>query len=68
MSLYTIYAFGLLVSLFFGAVWSFLDKNKPPSFREFFAKLIARALVLFVIIVIIVGFFALLFAGLPSQS
>jgi len=68
MSLYAIYAFGSLVSLFLGAVWSFLDKKKPTTFWEFFAKLIARALVLFVIIVIVVGFFALLSAGWTPRS
>jgi len=68
MSLYTMYSFGLLVALFFGAVWSFFDKQKPPTKKEFIAKLLARALVLFVLIVIIVGFFALLLVGFPPSA
>lgn len=68
MSLYTTYSIGFLISLFLGSIWSFVDKKKPPTFKEFFAKLIARALVVFVLIVIIVGFFALLLGGIPAIS
>jgi len=68
MNLYNIYILAFLVSLLLGAVWSFLDKNKPPSFWEFAAKLLARSLVIFVLLVIILGFFALLSAGLSGQS
>ncbi len=66
MSLYSAYAIGLLASLFLAAIWSFLDKQKPPTLKEFVAKYFARALVLFVIIMIIVGFFALIFVAGPS--
>lgn len=63
MSLYSAYALGLLVALFLAAIWSFLDKQKPPTVKEFVAKFFARALVLFVLIMIIVGFFALIFVA-----
>lgn len=68
MSLYTIYAIGLLISFFLGSIWSFVDKNKPPTAKEFLAKLVARSCVLFALIVIIVGFFALILGGLPANS
>ncbi len=68
MSLYTVYAFGFLVALFLGSVWSFLDKQKPPTVWEFLAKLFARAVVLFVLLVIIVGFFALVLGGMPGGA
>ena len=68
MSLYSIYIIGFLIALFLAAIWSFVDKQKPPAFWDFLAKLIARALVLFVLLVIIVGFFALVMGGLPTIS
>lgn len=68
MSLYTMYAFGLLAAFFLGSVWSFWDPKKPPTVKEFLAKLLARAMVLFVIIVIIVGFFALVQGFLSAQT
>jgi len=68
MNLYNIYILAFLASLLLGAIWSFLDKNKPPSFWEFTAKLLARALVIFVLLVIILGFFALLSAGLSTKT
>ncbi|SHI59720.1 hypothetical protein SAMN02745165_00510 [Malonomonas rubra DSM 5091] len=68
MSLYNIYTICFLVSLLLGAVWSFLDKNKPSKILEFIAKWLARSLVLFVLLVIIVGFFALVSAGLSAKS
>ena len=68
MSLYTVYAIGLLISFLLGSIWSFVDKKKPPTVKEFLAKLVARALVLFVLIMIIVGFFALVLGGVPAMS
>jgi len=68
MPLYDIYFICLLVSLFLGAVWSFLDKQKPSKMWEFIAKWLARSLVLLVILVIIVGFFALVSAGLSTKA
>lgn len=68
MSLYGVYGIGLLAAFFLAAIWSFLDRQKPPTVGEFVLKWLARAFVLFVLIVIIVGFFALLWTGsaLPS--
>jgi len=68
MSLYSIYAIGLLISLLLGSIWSFVDKEKPPTFKEFTAKLLARSLVLFVLLVIIVGFFALISTALSAKA
>jgi putative flippase GtrA len=68
MSLYSVYAIALLIAIFLGSIWSFVDRKKPPTLLEFIAKLVARALVLFVLIVIIVGFFALISGGVPAMS
>ena len=66
MSLYNVYVLCLLIALFLGAIWSFLDKEKPPTLKEFIAKFFARSLVLFVLLMIIVGFFALIFVAGPA--
>ncbi len=53
----TIYLSGIFIAVFFACCWSFVfDKNKPPTVREFIAKLIARGLFIAFIYVVIVGF------------
>jgi len=56
----TIYSVGLIITVLFALTWSFLlDKNKPPTVKEFIAKLIARGLFIAFILIVIVGFFYL---------
>lgn len=66
MPLSTIYLIALIVSFVLGTIWSIVDKQKPPRAWEFFVKLIVRSLFLFVLIVIVVGFFALLSLVIPK--
>lgn len=67
MSLYQVYLVCLFVALFLAAIWSFLDKQKPPRVVEFVLKWLARSLVLFVLLMIVVGFFAF-FLLAPQQA
>ena len=56
----TIYSVGLIITVLFALIWSFLlDKNKPPTVKEFIAKLIARGLFIAFIFFVIVGFYYL---------
>ena len=60
MSPELIYEVGIAGAFLMAFVWSFIfDKNKPPTVREFIAKLIARALFIGFIYIVIVGFFYL---------
>jgi len=67
MPLSTTYLIAFAVSFVLGAVWSFVDKQKPPRAWEFVAKLVVRSLFLFVLIVIVIGFFALLSLVVPKM-
>ena len=53
----TIYLIGFYVALIAAVLWSFVfDKNKPPTIREFIAKLIARGVFIGFVYFVIVGF------------
>ena len=52
-----IYTVGISVAILMAAIWSFvLDKQKPPTAKEFIAKLAARALFFIALIAIFMGF------------
>lgn len=69
MDLIPIYIIGLSIVFVMALVWSFiLDKNKPPTKKEFLAKLIARALVLAVFFAVIVGVLSVAMMKLPLPS
>ena len=52
-----IYTAGVAVAVVMALVWSFiLDKQKPPSAKEFIAKLVARALFFVVLFAVFMGF------------
>ena len=64
----TFYGVGLSVALLFALIWSFvLDRQKPPTIKEFLAKLAARALLLGFLVAVLIGFFLLVpgFWGKP---
>ena len=67
MPLSNIYLVALAASFVLGTIWSVVDKQKPPKAWEFIAKLIVRSLFLFVLIVIVIGFFALLQLVIPKM-
>jgi hypothetical protein len=57
-----IYTVGVSVAVFMALFWSFvLDKQKPPSAKEFVAKLVARALFFIAVFAILMGFLYLAF-------
>ncbi len=57
-----IYIIGISVAVVLALIWSFvLDKQKPPTVREFIAKLIARTLFFIALIAIFMGFLSLAF-------
>jgi len=57
MSPELIYEIGFAVAISSALCWSFIfDKNKPPTVREFIAKLIARGVFIGFIYIVIVGF------------
>ena len=57
MSPEPIYTIGVAVVICIALCWSFIfDKQKPPTGREFMAKLIARGLFISFIYIVIVGF------------
>jgi membrane associated rhomboid family serine protease len=59
---YTVYTVGVSLAVFGALLWSFvLDKKKPPTVKEFIAKLIARALFLIVLFAVLMGFLYLAF-------
>ena len=67
MDVTTIYTIGISTAVIIALLWSFvLDKNKPPTAKEFVAKLVARALVLVVILAVVVGVITLAM-GLPES-
>ena len=52
-----IYIIGISVAVVMALIWSFvLDKQKPPSAKEFIAKLVARALFFIALMAIFMGF------------
>lgn len=61
MDLKTVYIIGLICSFLIAITWSFLDKKKPPTAKEFIAKLVARALVVAVLFAVSVGFLSIAF-------
>lgn len=62
MSPELIYTGGVFVAVFLALIWSFvLDQKKPPGIKEFFAKLVARALFFIVLFLIFMGFLYLAF-------
>lgn len=62
MSPELIYTVGVSVAVFMALIWSFvLDKQKPPSIKEFIAKLVARTLFFIVLFLIFMGFLYLAF-------
>jgi len=57
-----IYTYGISVSIILALCWSFiLDKQKPPSTKEFVAKLVARTLFLITIFAVLMVFLYLAF-------
>ncbi len=57
-----VYTIGIAVAVVLALLWSFvLDKQKPPSVKEFIAKLIARALFFIALFAIFMGFLSLAF-------
>ena len=57
-----VYMIGFSVAIVLALCWSFiLDKQKPPSIKEFIAKLVARALFLIVMFAVLMGFLYLAF-------
>ena len=57
-----VYMIGISVAIVLALCWSFiLDKQKPPSIKEFIAKLVARALFLIVMFAVLMGFLYLAF-------
>ncbi|MCK4502726.1 MAG: hypothetical protein KAU22_06790 [Desulfuromonadales bacterium] len=68
MDLVVIYKVGLIVAVAMALLWSFVfDKKKPATAKEFVAKLIARALLIVVLFVVLMGFCYLAF-GMFQQS
>ena len=62
LSIHSIYTIGISIVVVLALIWSFiLDKNKPPTVKEFVAKLVARWLLIAVLFVVIVGFLDLAF-------
>lgn len=57
-----IYIAGISVAVVTALFWSFvIDKQKPPSAKEFFAKLVARALFCIAMFAVFMGFLYLAF-------
>ena len=53
----TLYLVGLLAVVLLAFLWSFVwDRDKPPTVKEFVAKLVARALFLALVYAILVSF------------
>ncbi|PLY01912.1 MAG: hypothetical protein C0622_06275 [Desulfuromonas sp.] len=66
-----VYKTGLVIVALFALFWSFvLDRKKPPTVKEFTAKLLARALFLAFFYTVLIGFAYLAFGLLssPPQS
>ncbi len=59
---YTVYTAGVSLAIVAALLWSFIfDKNKPPTVKEFIAKLVARAVFLIVLFAVLMGFLYLAF-------
>jgi small-conductance mechanosensitive channel len=57
-----LYTIGISVAIIMAMCWSFiLDKQKPPSIKEFIAKLVARALFIVAMFAVLMGFLYLAF-------
>ncbi|MEE4254831.1 MAG: hypothetical protein V2I50_12390 [Desulfuromusa sp.] len=57
-----LYTIGISVAIIMAVCWSFiLDKQKPPSIKEFIAKLVARALFIVAMFAVLMGFLYLAF-------
>jgi hypothetical protein len=57
-----VYTIGISVAIVLALCWSFiLDKQKPPSVKEFVAKLVARALFFIAMFAVLMGFLYLAF-------
>ncbi len=68
MDISTIYTIGIPVAFVMALLWSLLlDKKKPPTKKEFVAKLVARALLLIVFLAVTVGVLSLALVA-PSAS
>ena len=53
----TLYLVGLLAVVLLAFLWSFVwDRDKPPTVKEFVAKLVARALFLALVYAILISF------------
>jgi len=63
LSIHSIYTIGISIAVVLALIWSFiLDKNKPPTIKEFVAKLLARGVLIVVLFVVVMGFLDLAFA------
>ena len=68
MNLDALYSYGIPAAFVMAMVWSFvLDKKKPPTAKEFVAKLLARTLVFVVFLAVIVGFLFLATVDLSAS-
>ncbi len=57
-----VYSIGIIVAVIMALFWSFiLDKQKPPSVKEFIVKLVARAVFFIALFAIFMGFLYLAF-------
>ena len=57
MDILQVYTYGLMASAVVALVWSYvLDKNKPPTSREFTLKLLARFVFVAFMFAVIIGF------------
>lgn len=61
MDLGTVYTIGIPTAFIMALIWSVLDKQKPPTKKEFVAKLVARALLFIVFLAVSVGFLSIAF-------
>lgn len=69
MDLGSVYTIGIPIAFVMALLWSFVfDKKKPPTTKEFIAKLVARALVIIVLFAIAVGFLSLALIKSPVAS
>ncbi|MFK5926259.1 MAG: hypothetical protein QM483_06490 [Desulfuromusa sp.] len=62
MTLGLVYPIGISIAVIIALLWSFVfDQQKPPTTKEFAAKLVARALFLIALFAIFMGFLDLAF-------
>ena len=68
MDIGSIYIIGIPVAILIALLWSFVfDKQKPPTVKEFIAKLLARALLLIVMLAFVVGVLSLALPDPPTN-